>query len=155
MNMYVKYIYIHYVYKVQLSTYPHTKFDIFISDCLHIESYSWYGGHGLAQLQFVKYSYSVLRLQTQKLLQVTTLFQVENTRENVKMYTMNSFLILQNESLFTSKILPASNQQTITLLIYIQMSTKFSTQEYFHEEKKNSQDEKVIILIIVCKADNS
>lgn len=64
MNMYVKYIYIHYVYKVQLSTYPHTKFDIFISDCLHIESYSWYGGHGLAQLQFVKYSYSVLRLQT-------------------------------------------------------------------------------------------
>lgn len=154
MNMYVKYIYIHYVYKVQLSTYPHTKFDIFISDCLHIESYSWYGGHGLAQLQFVKYSYSVLRLQTQKLSQVTTLFQVENTRENVKMYTMNSFLILQNESLFTSKILPASNQQTITLLIYIQMSTKFSTQEYFHE-KKNSQDEKVIILIIVCKADNS
>lgn len=64
MNMYVKYIYIHYVYKVQLSTYPHTKFDIFISDCLHVESYSWYGGHGLAQLQFVKYSYSVLRLQT-------------------------------------------------------------------------------------------
>lgn len=155
MNMYVKYIYIHYVYKVQLSTYPHTKFDIFISDCLHIESYSWYGGHGLAQLQFVKYSYSVLRLQTQKLSQVTTLFQVENTRENVKMYTMNSFLILQNESLFTSKILPASNQQTITLLIYIQMSTKFSTQEYFHKKKKNSQDEKVIILIIVCKADNS
>lgn len=154
MNMYVKYIYIHYVYKVQLSTYPHTKFDIFISDCLHIESYSWYGGHGLAQLQFVKYSYSVLRLQTQKLSQVTTLFQVENTRENVKMYTMNSFLILQNDSLFTSKILPDSNQQTITLLIYIQMSTKFSTQEYFHE-KKNSQDEKVIILIIVCKADNS
>lgn len=154
MNMYVKYIYIHYVYKVQLSTYPHTKFDIFISDCLHIESYSWYGGHGLAQLQFVKYSYSVLRLQTQKLSQVTTLFQVENTRENVKIYTMNSFLILQNDSLFTSKILPDSNQQTITLLIYIQMSTKFSTQEYFHE-KKNSQDEKVIILIIVCKADNS
>lgn len=154
MNMYVKYIYIHYVYKVQLSTYPHTKFDIFISDCLHIESYSWYGGHGLAQLQFVKYSYSVLRLQTQKLSQVTTLFQVENTRENVKIYTMNSFLILQNDSLFTSKILPESNQQTITLLIYIQMSTKFSTQEYFHE-KKNSQDEKVIILIIVCKADNS
>lgn len=154
MNMYVKYIYIHYVYKVQLSTYPHTKFDIFISDCLHIESYSWYGGHGLAQLQFVKYSYSVLRLQTQKLSQVTTLFQVENTRENVKIYTMNSFLILQNDSLFTSKILPESNQQTITLLIYKQMSTEFSTQEYFHE-KKNSQDEKVIILIIVCKADNS
>lgn len=154
MNMYVKYIYIHYVYKVQLSTYPHTKFDIFISDCLHIESYSWYGGHGLAQLQFVKYSYSVLRLQTQKLSQVTTLFQVENTRENVKIYTMNSFLILQNDSLFTSKILPDSNQQTITLLIYIQMSTEFSTQEYFHV-KKNSQDEKVIILIIVCKADNS
>lgn len=154
MNMYVKYIYIHYVYKVQLSTYPHTKFDIFISDCLHIESYSWYGGHGLAQLQFVKYSYSVLRLQTQKLSQVTTLFQVENTRENVKMYTMNSFLILQNDSLFTSKILPDSNQQTITLLIYIQMSTEFSTQEYFHG-KKNSKDEKVIILIIVCKADNS
>lgn len=137
MNMYVKYIYIHYVYKVQLSTYPHTKFDIFISDCLHIESYSWYGGHGLAQLQFVKYSYSVLRLQTQKLSQVTTLFQVENTRENVKIYTMNSFLILQNDSLFTSKILPESNQQTITLLIYIQMSTEFSTQEYFHG-KKNS-----------------
>lgn len=154
MNMYVKYIYIHYVYKVQLSTYPHTKFDIFISDCLHIESYSWYGGHGLAQLQFVKYSYSVLRLQTQKLSQVTTLFQVENTRENVKIYTMNSFLILQNDSLFTSKILPESNQQTITLLIYIQMSTEFSTQEYFHG-KKNSQDEKVIILIIVCKVDNS
>lgn len=154
MNMYVKYIYIHYVYKVQLSTYPHTKFDIFISDCLHIESYSWYGGHGLAQLQFVKYSYSVLRLQTQKLSQVTTLFQVENTKENVKIYTMNSFLILQNDSLFTSKILPESNQQTITLLIYIQMSTEFSTQEYFHGKKK-SQDEKVIILIIVCKADNS
>lgn len=96
------------MFKVQLSTYPHTKFDIFISDCLHIESHSWYGGHRLAKLQFVKYSYSALRLQTQKHSPVKTLFQVENTRENVKIYTMNSFLV-QNDSLFTSKILPESN----------------------------------------------
>lgn len=61
-----------------------------------------------AKLQFVKYSYSALRLQTQKHLPVKTLFQVENTRENVKIYTMNSFLV-QNDSLFTSKILPESN----------------------------------------------
>lgn len=137
------------MYKVQLSTYPYTKFDIFISDCLNIESYSWYGGHWLAQLQFVKYSYSVLRLQTQKLSPIKTLFQVENTRENVKTYTMNSFLLVQNDSLFTNKIFPREQPIENHILKWIDICSYKCLQNFSQRNnfiKKNSQDKKVIIL---------